>query len=184
VQSLPKEYTSFALLITSLGDPLPLIILAITITLWELYRRHYARALVMTGSLIVMPAFYFVKELIQRARPLSEFVAQHGLHDYSFPSGHSAGSMAVYGMILLLASSHLVGKARITIVTVCATIIALIGLTRIYLGAHFPSDVIGGWLLGLTIISLLRSLSLMIAKHRNTSLQKAVEDTTESSIDT
>lgn len=182
-QSLPKEFTSVALLITKLGDPLPLITLAIAVSIWELYRRHYTRALAMVGSLIVMPAFYFIKELIHRARPVSEFVVQHGLHDYSFPSGHSASSMAVYGMILILAYSHLAGKIRISIVTLCITIIASVGLTRIYLGAHFPSDVVGGWLLGLTIISLLRSLSLFIAKHKHTSSGKAIEDTTESPID-
>lgn len=183
VQSVPTDLTSLALLITKLGDPLPLITVAIVVAGWEVYRRHYTRSLVMAGSLIVMPSFFLVKELIQRARPVSEFVLQHGLHDYSFPSGHSAGSMAVYGMVLLLAYSHLAGKIRLLIVTLCTLIILLIGLTRIYLGAHFPSDVLGGWLLGLTIISFLRSLSLLIAKNRHTSSRKAIEDTTECPVD-
>lgn len=179
VQSLPSELSSLALLITKLGDPIPLITLALVVAGWELYRRHYTRSLVMAASLIVMPTFFLIKELIQRARPVSEFVAQHGLHDYSFPSGHSAGSMAVYGMILVLAYSHLTGKIRILIVTMCTLIIVLVGLTRVYLGAHFPSDVLGGWLLGLIIISLLRSLSLVIAKHRHLPTKRALEDSTE-----
>lgn len=179
VQSLPAGLTSLALLITKLGDPIPLITLALIVASWELYRRHYTRSFAMAASLIVMPAFYLIKELIQRARPVSDFVLQHGLHDYSFPSGHSAGSMAVYGMILVLAYSHLTGKIRIVVVTGCTLIILLVGTTRIYLGAHFPSDVLGGWLLGLTIISLLRSSSLVIAKHRHISTKRAIEDSTE-----
>lgn len=179
VQSLPDELNPLALLITKLGDPIPLITLALIVAGWELYRRHYARSLVMAASLIVMPTFFLIKELIQRARPVSDFVAQHGLHDYSFPSGHSAGSMAIYGMILVVAYSHLTGRIRIAIVAACTLIIILVGLTRVYLGAHFPSDVLGGWLLGLTIISLLRSLSLVIAKYRHMSTKRALEDSTE-----
>ena len=179
VQTIPDNLEPIAVYITKLGDPVPLITLALVVALWELYRRHYARALVMASSLIAMPAFFLVKETIQRTRPITEFVAQHGLHDYSFPSGHSTGTMAVYGMILVLAYSHLIGKVRIAIVTACTLIIVLVGLTRVYLGAHFPTDVLGGWLLGVAIISLLRSLSLFIAKHRHLSKRRAIEDSTE-----
>jgi undecaprenyl-diphosphatase len=179
VQALPNNYEQAALLIAKIGDPLPLVIVALGVAGWELYRRHYVRALVMSASLLAMPAFFLVKELIHRARPVSEYVLQHGLHDYSFPSGHSTGSMAVYGMIFVLASSHLAGKVRLLIMSVCTLVIVLVGMTRVYLGAHFPTDVLGGWLLGLTIVTLLRSLSLAIAKHSDTPNREAIEDTTE-----
>lgn len=179
VQSLPDNWQDGMLFITSIGDPLPLVLVALAVVVWELYRRHYVRSLVMAGSLFILPAFYFAKELVQRARPVSEYVAQHGLNDYSFPSGHSASSMAVYGMIALLAYSHLKGKLRIAIVSICVVIAVSVGISRIYLGAHFPTDVLAGWLLALVVISLLRSLSLYLA-HRSSKPDKiAIEDTTE-----
>lgn len=144
VHSIPSGYESVALLVATLGDPLPLVVVALSVAGWELYRRNYVRALVMAGSLVALPAFFVVKETVRRARPVTEHVTQQGLHDFSFPSGHSTGSMAVYGMIFALAYSHLSGNKRLTVTTLCVAVIGLIGLTRVYLGAHFPSDVAGG----------------------------------------
>lgn len=179
VRSLPSEWSEVMLLITMIGDPLPLIIVALSVAAWELYRRHYVRAAVMAGSLVIMPAFYFAKELVQRARPVTEFVAEHGLHDFSFPSGHSAGTMAIYGMIAFLAYSHMKGKLRFVVVSLCIFIAVFVSFTRVYLGAHFPTDVLAGWLLAFVVISLLRSLSLYLAHRSSTPDAVAIEDTTE-----
>lgn len=179
VQSLPSELSETMLLITMIGDPIPLIVIALAVAAWELYRRHYVRAAVMAGSLIIMPAFYLAKEIVQRARPVTEFVAEHGLNDFSFPSGHSAGTMAVYGMIAFLAYSHMKGKWRFIVAGLCIFIAVFVSFTRVYLGAHFPTDVFAGWLLALVVISLLRSLSLYLAHRSSTPDSKAIEDTTE-----
>jgi undecaprenyl-diphosphatase len=179
VQATPRSWEGAIILLTKIGDAPILILLALAVAAWELFKRHHVRSLVMAGSLIAFPSFYLVKETVQRARPLSEYVATHGLQGYSFPSGHSTGTMAVYGMIAFLAYSHLKGRARIAVVGACALIIIVVSFTRVYLGAHFPTDVFAGWLLAFVVISLLRSLSLYLAKRSPVPNSVAIEDTTE-----
>lgn len=177
--TFPRGWESAMLLIAKIGDPTPLVLVALAVCAWELYRRNYVRSLVMAGSLLAMPTFFVVKETVRRARPVTEYVAEHGLRDFSFPSGHSTGTLAVYGMIAFLLYSHTKGYVRLATVSACIIIIGLVGFTRVYLGAHFPTDVLGGWLLGFVVISLLRSLSLFIAKRSDKPNEEAVQDTTE-----
>ncbi len=71
------------------------------------------------------------------------------VHTYSFPSGHAAGNMMFFGAIAMLAGS------RIGYV-VAAAVIALIGVSRVWLGVHWPSDVTAGWIEGLGWLALCR----------------------------
>lgn len=178
VQLLPLSLTPEFTFITNIGSPVAVTIVAVVIAIFEATRRHWMRALVMLASLSSLLAFYVVKEIVRRARPVTQYVASHGLHDYSFPSGHSTGSATVYGLlIVLVAASRL--RYRKTIITLLALLIFLVGLSRVYLGAHFPTDVLGAWLLAFIIVSLLRSLTLAVAKRSSRPTAAAVSDTTE-----
>lgn len=179
VQASPDGWEEAMLLIAKIGDPLPLVLAALAVSAWELYRRRYVRSFVMSASLIAMPVFFLVKQTVHRARPVTDYVAEHGLHDFSFPSGHSTGTMAIYGMIAFLAYSHMKGRLRYAVVGLCVLIVVFVSFTRVYLGAHFPTDVFAGWLLAFVVISLLRSLSLYLAHRSSTPDSKAIEDTTE-----
>lgn len=180
VQATPRNWENAIILTTQLGDVLPLTVVALTVSLWELVRRNYVRSLVMICSLISLPAFFLIKEVVRRARPVSDFVVSNGLNGYSFPSGHSTGTMAVYGMIAFLAYSHLKGSVRAVVVGLCTLVIVSVSFTRVYLGAHYPTDVFAGWLLAVVIISLLRTLSLYLAKRSSAPASAAITDTTES----
>ena len=95
---------------------------------------------------------------VEFARPRPSFadpvVARAG--GYSFPSGHATGSMAVYGALAcLILVAPLRPLAKLAGVAAAGVVVTLIGFSRIYLGEHFPSDVIGGWCVALAWIALL-----------------------------
>lgn len=87
-----------------------------------------------------------LKLILRRNRPVTEYVERMFFHTYSFPSGHAASTVPIFGMAAyLLAGLSGVHWALVAIVTL---IPVLVGISRVYLGAHFASDVAGGWLLG------------------------------------
>jgi undecaprenyl-diphosphatase len=177
VNRLPRWLEPFFTAMAFVGSMGMLIVAAIAMAIVEASDRRWVRAGAMLGSLLALPTFYLIKETVRRARPVSEFVRAHGLHDYSFPSGHSTGSAAVYGVMTILIMSRVPQRWKVPVAAGGALLIFCIGLSRVYLGAHFPTDVLGGWLLGLVFASVIRTITLMFAKK-----QSPLEDTTESNL--
>jgi len=93
-----------------------------------------------------------LKAVIARARPdlLDPIVEERG---FSFPSGHSALGMVAWGILaVLVMRSRLPIAVKRVIVAVLAVLIVLIGLSRIWLGVHYPTDVLAGWTAGAVIV--------------------------------
>lgn len=91
---------------------------------------------------------YYLKLCFERQRP--NFVAPL-VHEnsFSFPSGHSMGSMIIYGMLAYLLVVTLPNRlSRMVVIAGWITLVLAIGFSRVYLGAHWPSDVIGGYTVG------------------------------------
>lgn len=116
--------------------------------IWLLIRRERALAIYVASAGLGSAALVTgVKALADRPRPVLEepIAAAPGL---SFPSGHSLGSTVTYGVLLLVFVPIAQPRWQKAIVVATAALVGFIGITRIALGVHFPSDVLGGWLLG------------------------------------
>lgn len=110
-----------------------------------------------------------IKELYGRARP-SQIQPLVEIGGYSFPSGHSMGSVIVFGGILFLIIQGLrSSQLKVLISLLISLLILAIGISRVYLGVHFPTDVIGGFSLGFAWICF--SISLFGLKYTNKELK-------------
>ena len=102
------------------------------------------------GALVMDP---ILKDLVGRLRPVVAHPIAHGGGN-SFPSGHSLGSIVCYGAVFLVFLPAARGRWRTVFTAVIVTLVALIGISRILLGVHYLSDVLGGWTLGITWLGL------------------------------
>lgn len=134
--------------ITDLGGLAALIAVALVTTalLWAYRRGHVIAPLWLTivGSQITT---YIGKYLFMRERP--EFLTEVSAVTPSFPSGHATGAIAVYGFIAyLVVRSLATTRQRFEIIYWTAVLIGLIGFSRMFLSAHYASDVLAGFLVG------------------------------------
>ena len=92
-----------------------------------------------------------IKHIVRRPRPnVLRLVEEDG---YSFPSGHSMVSMAFYGIIIYLVYKNVTNKyLKWTLIALLSLLILSIGFSRIYVGVHYFTDVVGGFLLGLAYL--------------------------------
>ena len=102
------------------------------------------------GELVLDPV---LKALVGRLRPVVAHPIAHGNGD-SFPSGHALGSIVCYGALFLVFLPAARGTWRRVLTAVIVTLIAAIGLSRLLLGVHYLSDVLGGWALGITWLGI------------------------------
>jgi undecaprenyl-diphosphatase len=118
------------------------------------FRRRWRLVLYLlvtgVGALVMDP---ILKSLVGRLRPVVAHPIAHGGGN-SFPSGHSLGSIVCYGAVFLVFLPAARGRWRTVFTAVIVTLVALIGISRILLGVHYLSDVLGGWTLGITWLGL------------------------------
>lgn len=153
--------THTARIVTQLGSGwvTGLIVVACVVAL--AIRRRWRAALVVglssAGAALLVEV---VKRLVGRTRPpiATRLVDAHGL---AFPSGHAAQSIACYGAIAWLAW-ELGGTRRVRVLAavMAASIAFAVGFSRVYLGVHWPSDVLSGWLVGLGWLTAMIGCSL------------------------
>lgn len=108
-----------------------------------------------------------LKHFVLRARPDASLhlVTQGG---YSFPSGHSVTSIVFYGLMLYLIQKHCKNEKLKTVLSwICGILAAVIGPSRIYVGVHWPTDVLAGWCLGggILIIAILILEKIYVKKE-------------------
>lgn len=135
--------------VTLLGNTavLAAVMVVVAFILIRAGARAEAIALV-AGSVLGYLAMVTIKHAVARHRPPVDGRLLD-IHTYSFPSGHAMMSMIVYGLVAVVAHRTSAWVGRHSWVVIAAPILSIaIGLTRIYLGVHWTTDVICGWLIG------------------------------------
>ncbi len=131
-----------------------LIPAAAILVLWWSGRRQLSVFLALAALARVLSPV--VKALVDRPRPSDALVnVVHQLGDPSFPSGHVLGATLFYGFLIYCAGSAISGRRlRRFVQAALVLVIGLMGYARVQLGAHWPTDVLGGYALGLLILSI------------------------------
>ena len=106
---------------------------------------------ITTNLVLVFLLNRILKLIVARERPsVLRLVSEEG---YSFPSGHSMVSMGFYGFLIYLSYKNIKSKKiKIPLIIFLSMLILLIGISRIYLGVHYATDVIGGFIIGIVYL--------------------------------
>ena len=134
--------TSFFKNVTFWGSAVPLI--SICIVSFIVLKNKKIAALILANLTISTALNLLLKNVIRRDRPIGyRLIEESG---FSFPSGHSMASMAFYGLIIYFVIRFVKNRAlKIFLSIMLSLLIILIGMSRIYLGVHYPSDVFAGF---------------------------------------
>jgi len=152
---ISPSMTVFLKLITDLGSVLPVVIICI---LAFLFMKNKIYAKLMTLNLVIITTLnLIIKNIVSRPRPTGfRLIDETG---YSFPSGHSMVSMAFYGFIIYLIYIYVKSKPlKVTLITILSLMIFLIGISRIYLGVHYASDVVQGFCISVAYLILVTNI--------------------------
>lgn len=135
--------------VTALGSFTLLTLVTVVTVIGFAIHRLWVHAAVMAGTaLLAQACSSLLKIAYDRPRP---DLVPHGVDVYSasFPSGHSMLSAAIYLTVAALAAHlEVTGRAKILVFVLALVLMAVIGISRVYLGVHWPSDVLAGWCAG------------------------------------
>jgi undecaprenyl-diphosphatase len=158
--------TGVAVNVTALGSlTLVALISAIALCIFVSLEDHSAAWQLLLNSVGAGIWTIITKNLIERARP-DEVTHLVQVSGFSYPSGHSLVSASLYLTIAVLTARHLpTTKGRILLFVLAIAVISLVGMSRVYLGVHYPSDVASGVLLGVAWALLLAGGFSMIERR-------------------
>jgi membrane protein DedA with SNARE-associated domain/membrane-associated phospholipid phosphatase len=149
-----------AVWITALGSLTAVASVVVATTAWAAVRRRFFEAAVLPLSLVLTwAAVNIAKPAFDRPRPSGAHVETDG---DAYPSGHAAYAVAWVACAVVLVRAGGTFATRFAAVTAAVILAAVIGLTRVYLRAHYLSDVEGGWGLGVAIFALLGVLAVVV----------------------
>lgn len=141
--------TPIAKFITNFGGAIFIAVVAIFLAI--IIKNKKIAISILANLVIITGLNQLLKRILQRARPTEYRIIQET--GYSFPSGHSMISMAFYGYLIYLIYKHVKNKyIKWISISLLSILICLIGISRIYLGVHYTSDVLGGFLISISYL--------------------------------
>ncbi|MEU4567017.1 phosphatase PAP2 family protein [Micromonospora sp. NPDC023956] len=139
-------------ILTDVAATVPFLVAGAVAALALLVRGRRAAAAFCAVVTVAVPVLWGLAHwLLHNPRPLDGFVT---VTSNGFPSGHTSNAAAAALVVVLLAWPRLARTGRLVVVTAATAFAVFVGLTRVALLAHWPTDVLGGWLLALTVVPL------------------------------
>jgi membrane-associated phospholipid phosphatase len=136
------------------SQPIIVYVVATVVVAWA-WRSKNLRARALWAFVTMMIGWSIgglSKPLAQRARPVVDDTSFPHAHGYSFPSGHALNITLAAGVLVFLLWPVLSAGRRRIAVAIAIVVCAVVGLDRLFIGAHFPSDILAGHVLGLGIM--------------------------------
>jgi undecaprenyl-diphosphatase len=160
--------------VSAIGDTWIAIVMVGAVSAFYIARRQLLEAGFILATLSAFVLIFGLKVLIARPRPPNFSLDPTGIfqyiNQYSFPSGHVLFFVVFFGFIAYLAWLHRAGFIQIIVITVCSALIILIGPSRVYLGAHWASDVLGSYIIGILWLFLLILGYQLVSRNRTNRL--------------
>jgi len=151
---------------TELGSTIAVTIIAVMTLLVGVAAGPWRHGAIGAGVIgLAALAVEIIKSTVARERPevLDPILVERG---FSFPSGHASLSMVAYGILAVLVSrSYLSRPTQLAVFGVVVALVFLIGLSRVWLGVHYPSDVIAGWVAGATVVLVYASFTRGVSRE-------------------
>ena len=167
--------------LTHLGDTTSIVIICLLLLIVPKTRIRYGIP-ISSAAIAASSLNHYLKSVFERPRPDEAFflIEQGG---WSFPSGHSISALVVFGLLILLVRKYSRrntddaceqscakqdARRKANIITALLLIPGIgIGLSRIYVGVHYPTDVLAGWCLGIIIITIVMEIMECVQAHRH-----------------
>lgn len=164
--------------VSTLGGGTGVVVAAVVVAGFGWFRTRTARPGVVVGAALggAVALSQALKHLTGRVRPASVSQVFDG---FAFPSGHTTAAVAVWGAVAFLASTGRSWRHQVTVWSAALAAGAAVGFSRAYLGAHWITDVIGGWLLGTAWLTMVITAALAV-DHRRRLLDHRDPDPTTS----
>lgn len=144
--------TSIYKVITFFGSTLFIVLLCVFFLILFIILKKKNYGLIITSVLVISTILNnLIKVIICRERPdVLKLVVEN---TFSYPSGHTMASVSMYGILMyLVLKSNMNKKLKITLSIILGILPIIIGMSRIYLGAHFATDIIGGFILSIILL--------------------------------
>ena len=146
------------------------IVMIGAVSAFYIARRQLPEAGFILATLSVFVLTAVLKVLVARPRPPYFFLDPADLlpsiNQYSYPSGHVLFFVVFFGFVAYLAWLHQTGLTKMIVIASCSALVLLIGPSRIYLGAHWASDVVGSYIIGVLWLFVL-ILGYQLVAHQN-----------------
>jgi membrane-associated phospholipid phosphatase len=147
VQKLPEVYRPFMNTASFAGQPLVTVGLCLAVIGVGLIKANYSLESAGATAIGAIIIGHILKLILRRTRPETDYVRAMRFSTFSFPSGHTLGATMAFGLLAIIANGPF-PVINVIAWTIDVAVIGVVGTSRVYLGAHFPSDVVAGWLFG------------------------------------